>query len=263
LATAVVANSRATAARFDKDAHARKKLRVIYNGVEAGQFAPGLSQPAGRRIFGIPEGRPLVVFAGRLEHGKGPDLFIEAAALVHRTLPQAYFLLAGVGPMRDALLARVEEKGLPAVFVGKQADLKGVLGVADVLVVPSRQEAFGRVLIEAMAAEVPIVATQVGGIPEVCQDGQTGLLVPPEDPGALAAAVLETLHNAVATNCRVRAAAETVRSRFSLKEHTAHVCELYESLLPTDVRMTEGLSSQDGETQRKGNGLERRIEKVP
>ncbi len=259
LATAVVANSRATAARFGEDAHTQKKLRVIYNGVEAGRFAPGVSRPANRGAFGIPEGCPLVVFAGRLEHGKGPDLFIEAAALVHRALPQSYFLLAGAGPMRDALRELVEKKGLPAVFVGRQADLTAVLGVADVVVMPSRQEAFGRVLIEAMAAEVPVVATQVGGIPEVCQHRQTGLLVPPENPTALATAVLETLRDPAAAIQRVRAAAEMVRSRFSLEEHAARVSQLYESLLHADARMIEELPSR-GERGRRGEkGLERRV----
>lgn len=259
LATAVVANSRATAARFGDDAQALKKVQVIYNGVDAGQFAPGVPPAVDRRALGIPEGRPLVVFAGRLEHGKGPDLFIETAAMIHRELPQAYFLLAGAGPMRETLRARGEEKGLPVVFVGRQANLKGVLGVADVLVVPSRQEAFGRVLIEAMAGEVPVVATRVGGIPEVCQEGQTGLLVTPEDPAALGEAVLETLHNAAATNRRVKAAAEMVRSRFSLEEHAARVSELYENLLQAAGHAIERFSSPGNRGRQEAKGLEKHV----
>lgn len=260
LATAVVTNSEATAARFDKHARARNKVRVIYNGVDTEEYAPGKLRPGGgRRTFGIPDGRLVVAYAGRLEHGKGPDLFIEAAAQVHREWPQAYFLLAGAGPMRDALRARVEEEALPVVFVGQQADLKSVLGVADVLVVPSRQEGFGRVLIEAMAAEVPIVAAQVGGIPEVCQHGRTGLLVPPENPMALAAAVLETLRDTATAGRRARAAAELIRSRFSLGEHATRVSDLYDSLLRAGGHPIEELPSRNGGERREAKGLERRV----
>ena len=77
-----------------------------------------------------------------------------------------------------------------------------------------------------MAAEIPVVATKVGGIPEVCQDGRTALLVPPEDPVFLAAAIVSTLTDFEAVTSRVRAAAEEVQTRFSLGRHVERVCQL-------------------------------------
>ena len=172
-----------------------------------------------------------MTFAGRLEHGKGPDLFIEAAGLIHQKRPDVYFLAVGDGPLRSVLHIRANEKRLPAVFVGRQADLRIALGASTVLVVPSRQEAFGRVLIEAMAMGVPVVAARVGGIPEVCTDGHTALLVPAEDPHALADAVVRTLEDRAGTAMRVHAAIEDVRTRFSLADHAKQVCRLYQQVL--------------------------------
>src|SRR6185436_20410666 len=101
----------------------------------------------------------------------------------------------------------------------------------DVIAVPSRQEAFGRIIIEAMASGVPVVASAVGGIPEVCADRLTGLLVPPEDPDALAAALAATLGDTTATALRVRAAAEDVALRFDIHMHAERVHAVYDAVL--------------------------------
>ncbi len=227
---AVIANSQATAARFARYGESSRKVEVMYNGLDLAQYSRE-SVPVAPSSFGIPGGHPVVTFAGRLEHGKGPDLFIEAAGLIHQKRPDVYFLVVGDGPLRSVLQTRANEKRLPAVFIGRQADLRTALGASHVLVVPSRQEAFGRVLIEAMAMGVPVVATRVGGIPEVCTDGRTALLVPAEDPRALADAVVRTLEERAETAVRVRAAIEDVRTRFSLADHAEQVCRLYRRLL--------------------------------
>ncbi len=227
---AVIANSRATAARFARPKGLFHKVQVIYNGIDPAPYTRE-AVPAAPSSFGIPGGHPVVTFAGRLEHGKGPDLFIEAAGLIHQKRPDVYFLVVGEGPLRSVLHAQANEKCLPAVFLGRQADLRIALGASNVLVVPSRQEAFGRVLIEAMAMGVPVVAARVGGIPEVCTDGRTALLVPPEDPRALADAVVRTLEERAETAARVRAASEDVRTRFSLADHAEQVCRLYRRVL--------------------------------
>jgi glycosyltransferase involved in cell wall biosynthesis len=129
--------------------------------------------------------------------------------------------------MRETLTARAAEVGLPACFAGQRDDVPALLRLCAVVVLPSRQEAFGRVLIEAMATGVPVVASAVGGIPEVCADGVTALLVPPEDPEALSVAIALTLTDLAATEARVEAASADVRARFDLAAHAAHVQAVY------------------------------------
>jgi glycosyltransferase involved in cell wall biosynthesis len=230
MSSAVVANSAAAAGRFRGRSGAATKVQVVPNGVDLERFGPGAAAGL-TKTLAPPAGGAVVVYIGRLERGKGPDLFLEAARVAQRTLPQARFLLVGDGPMRAALEADARAADVRATFVGHQADPRPFLGMAAAVVVPSRQEAFGRVLIEAMAAEVPVVATRVGGIPEVCVDGRTGLLVPPEDPGALAEAIVSTLTDPDATRARVRAAAADVRARFTLAAHVERIQQLYDAVL--------------------------------
>ena len=229
LATAIIANSRATAGRFARAA--RDKVHVVLNGVDLAPFGPGAPDPALRRALGLPPSGPAVGYIGRLEYGKGPDVLLAAAELVRARRLDASFLFVGDGPLARELTARAARSGVTAAFVGRRHDLATVLRQCAVLAVPSRQEAFGRVLVEAMASEVPVVAARVGGIPEVVTDGRTGLLVPPEDPPALALALEVTLRDADATRARVKAAAADARARFSLAAHTAGVARVYEAVL--------------------------------
>jgi glycosyltransferase involved in cell wall biosynthesis len=230
LASAIVVNSAATAGRLRRVPVAAGKLTIVPNGVDLARFAPG-PPPAGLgAAVGFEPGLPVVGYFGRLEHGKGVDVLLEAAARVHTKLPVG-FMLVGDGPLRPALMARTTAEGLPVRFLGHRDDVPELLRLCAVVVLPSRQEAFGRVLIEAMASEVPVVATSVGGIPEVCTDGVTGLLVPPEDPDALAVSIALTLADEAATGERVAAAAADVRARFALPAHAARVHAVYAQTL--------------------------------
>jgi glycosyltransferase involved in cell wall biosynthesis len=230
LASSIVVNSAATAARLRRVPVAADKLTIVPNGVDLVRFAPRPADPALRTALGLDPALPVVAYFGRLEHGKGVDVLLDAAARVHAKLPAA-FVLVGDGPLRAPLAARAAAAGLPVRFVGQRDDVPELLGLCAVVVLPSRQEAFGRVLIEAMAAGVPVVATAVGGIPEVCTDGVTGLLVPPEDPDALAAAIARTLTDQAATAARVAAAAADVRARFDVDAHAARVQAVYARVL--------------------------------
>ena len=230
LASAIVANSAATAARLAAVPVAAGKLATVSNGVDLGRFVPGPPDPALRARLGLDPALPLVGFFGRLEHGKGVDVLLEAAARVHTKLPAA-FLVVGEGPLGEGLAARAAAEGLPVHFAGRRDDVADLMRLCAVVVLPSRREAFGRVLVEAMATGVPVVATAVGGIPEVCVDGVTGLLVPPGDPEALAVAIALTLTDRAATAERVAAAAADVRRRFDLAAHAAGVQAVYARLL--------------------------------
>ena len=133
-----------------------------------------------------------VGFVGRLEPVKGPDYFVDAAAAVARGFANVKFLVVGDGSLRPALEARSRALGLYGAmrFAGWVEDIDAVLAKIDVLVVPSRNEAVGRVILEAAARGIPSVAARVGGTPEVVRDKETGLLVAPRDVSGLAAGVL-------------------------------------------------------------------------
>ena len=234
LAEAIVVNSSATAAaRIRRLPGAAAKLTIVPNGVDPARFAPG---PADARLgdsLGLDPGVPVVGYFGRLERGKGVDVLVDAATRLHAKLPATAFLFVGEGPLRETLVARAEAAGLLARFAGQRDDVAALLRLCAVVVLPSRQEAFGRILIEAMAAGVPVVASAVGGIPEVCVDGVTGLLVPPEDPDALAVAIALTLTDQAATAARVTAATADVHARFALAAHAARVEAVYAQVLGT------------------------------
>src|SRR4030095_2821641 len=158
----------------------------------------------------------VVGYVGRLEPGKGPDVLLAAAERLVLKLPAVALLFVREGPLRESLAERASAAGVRVVFAGRRPDVPALLRACDVIAVPSRQEAYGRVFIEAMASHVPVVASAVGGIPEVCADRLTGLLVPPEDPEALAAALAATLADTTATATRVKAAAADVAARFDI-----------------------------------------------
>jgi len=231
LAEAIVVNSGATAARIRRLPGAAAKLTIVPNGVDPARFAPGPADAGLGDSLGLDPAVPVVGYFGRLERGKGVDVLVDAATRLHGKLPATAFLFVGEGPLGETLMARAAAAGLPARFTGQRDDVAALLRLCAVVVLPSRQEAFGRILIEAMAAGVPVVATAVGGIPEVCVDGVTGLLVPPEDPDALAVAIALTLTDQAATAARVTAATADVHARFALTAHAARVEAVYAEVL--------------------------------
>ncbi len=141
--------------------------------------------------------RPLVGVVARLLPEKGVGNFLDAVARVAPHCPEAGFLVVGDGPLRQELLAQSKRLGLASRvhFVGYRLDAREIISCLHLLVVPSSSEGSPLVIFEAMSAGVPVVATSVGGIPDQVVNGQTGLLVPPNDPVALADALLELLQS--------------------------------------------------------------------
>lgn len=197
-----------------------RRLSVIRNAARPAVFErAGAADPAALRGF-FPGDIPVsnvVVAAGRLSPEKGFDVLTDAAAEVVRAEPSTGFVLFGEGAMRADLERRVAALGLAGRFVlpGFRDDLDSLLPAADVAVLPSFTEGLPNVALEASAAGVPVVATAVGGTPEVVADRETGLLVPPADPAALAAALLTLLRDP-ATRSRMGAAGRRrMRERFT------------------------------------------------
>ncbi len=213
----------------------KEKFRVIPSGVELEGFGslPAEEGPAVRATLGLPQSGPVVGSVGRLDRVKGYDLLVEASAVVLRDRPEAWFVVAGDGQERRALEAQARRLGVAErwLFLGWQAHLEPLYPALDLSVLPSRNEGMGRAAVEALACGRPVVATAVGGVPSVVEDGVTGLLVPPEDPQALASAILHLLEDETARRRMGEAGPQRVRERFSSQAMLDGINQVYRDLL--------------------------------
>ncbi len=190
---------------IERDAVPPERITVIHNAV-----IPAPDAPPGALPEGLRKG-PLVGVVARLQPEKGVADFLKAAARVCAAFPEARFLVAGDGPLREVLLALAERLGVDGRvrFLGYRADARALIGLLDVLVVPSLTEGTPLIVLEAMAAGVPVVASAVGGIPDQIRHDMEGLLVPAGDPAALGDALLELLQDPA----RARSLGEAGRRR--------------------------------------------------
>jgi glycosyltransferase involved in cell wall biosynthesis len=231
----IVCVSDGQAAKVRRCGIPERKLTVIRNSARTDAFAA--PDPAFRdRLRNVFSGRVsrVVVAAGRLSPEKGFDVLVEAAAGVLATDPVVGVVLFGEGDERAKLERRVSELGLGDRFriPGFTRDFDRLLPWADVLVLPSFTEGLPNVALEASAAGVPVVATAVGGTPEVVADGETGYLVPPGDANALADRLLALLRDEAIRARMGRAGRERMRDAFSFEAQAAAYVRLFESLRP-------------------------------
>jgi glycosyltransferase involved in cell wall biosynthesis len=236
----VVANSQATA-RACRDAGIEPdKIRMIYNPVDVDFFQQPVPDAASqlRACLGIAREEFIVGIVGQIAPIKGHEDFITAAYQFLGRFPSAHFVVCGaaytpkVQEFERHLRQLIEQSGSSERFhfLGFRDDVPAVLQALDVLAVPSWSEPFGRVVVEGLAAGCPIVATCAGGIPEIIEDGVTGLLVPPKDPEMLANTILRlandtSLREKFRTNGRSRA------RDFGIQQHVGQVQRLYDELL--------------------------------
>lgn len=197
-----------------------------------------VDDPSGRARhragFGAGPEDLLIGTLGRLEEPKkGLSFFLRAAALIARERPRARFVLVGEGPARKRLETLAEAAGLAGrtVFAGERRDVAALLPAFDLFVQPSLWEGFGLTLLEAMAAGRPVIASRVGGVPEVVRDGRDGLLVPPGDAEALAGAVLALLRDPVLAARLGRSGRERVATSFGIDGLVRDTVALYRELL--------------------------------
>jgi L-malate glycosyltransferase len=214
------------------------KIVVIRNGVDLSRFEAPADSLKLRRELGLPAGVPVVTVVSRLNRMKGLEQFLESAAAIRARVPDARFLIVGETspndrPYLSVLTGLAERLGLSdrVVFAGLRTDVPQLLASATVSVMPSLNEALSNVLLESMAAGVPVVATRVGGTPEAIEDGVNGLLVPPADPNALANAICHLLAEPERARRLGRAARESINERFSIDRMVSATEELYLSLL--------------------------------
>lgn len=209
-ARAVISNSARAAEQIRALLGPAQPVHVIANGIELPVPLPAAARQALRVQMGAADGRALALFVGRLAHQKNVDLLLDAlAAMPPARRPRT--ALAGSGPLRGALQARASELGLACDvrFLGERRDARELMQAADFLVLPSRDEGLSNVVLEAMAAGRPVLATRVGGNAELVEDGATGLLFDCGDAAALTAA----LERAVADPAWRTALGDAARAR--------------------------------------------------
>jgi len=172
------------------------KARLIRNGVDPAVMIPGFDRAAKTNEFGS-AGRPLVVAVSRLHRQKGLKHLLRAVPLIREEVPAVKVMIVGGGPLESRLASEVGRLriGESVALLGERKDAHEVLAIADVFVLPSLWEGLPYVLIEAATLGKPIVATDIDGVREVVQNGETGILVPPGDPGRLAAALILLLRD--------------------------------------------------------------------
>lgn len=209
-----------------------RRIRVIHNGIDA---ADGDATGTTRETLGLPPGTPVVLVPANFVPMKGHRWLVDAVPGVLERAPGATFLLAGTGPTLASVRARIAAAGLDARVrvLGSRRDMPDLMRLADLVVLPSvAAEGLPIACLEAMSAGRAVVATTVGGLPEVVEHGRTGLLVPPRDPGSLTEAITTLLSDPMRAHSMGEAGRALATGRFTAKRMAAELTTVYEGLLP-------------------------------
>ena len=207
-------------------------VETLHHGLDPG-FAHRWSGNDGvRGELGIESDAPLIVSIANFKPFKGQEYLLRAAALVRRRIPDVRFVLAGVGPKEPEIKQLALELDLDdsVVFAGFRSDAPRVTAAADVFVLPSEHEGLPIALLEAMALGRPVVATNVGGTPEVLQNNETGMLVRSRDPEALASGIVALLDDP-SLRGRLGSAARIRAADFDIRNAVRRMEQVYEELL--------------------------------
>jgi glycosyltransferase involved in cell wall biosynthesis len=207
-----------------------QKAITVYNGINANVFNPQVVSSNTKNEFGLGKNTFVIGSIGILEKDKGQKYLIEAIAILKSEgINNIVCLICGIGPEETHLKKLVYENGLSdkVLFLGFRNDIPSVLKILDMIVITSLTiESFSMVAIEAMAMQVPVISTNVGGLPEVVDDGKTGILAPPGDVDALSKAIKYLLENPEVKLEMGRNARNRVLERFTIEENvrkTEHI----------------------------------------
>ncbi len=233
----IIVNSRAVGKKFANWRGSADKVVVIYNGINLEEFKPCERKNKLAPGLGFGENEPLVGMVGELSPKKGQKCFLEAASKVIGESPQVKFLIVGEehdSGVYKGELTRLADKlkiSQSVCFLGFRDDIAEILDSLALLVHCPEREGFGRVVVEAMALKVPVVATDAGGIPEIIKDGVNGFLIPVGDTEALAKTILGLLRDKARSGILGEAGRKTVEGSFDLKRQIKKIEGIYRELL--------------------------------
>jgi glycosyltransferase involved in cell wall biosynthesis len=212
-----------------------EKVTRIYNGIEIEHYSPQKdngSREAIRHDFKVEDDAFLIGAIGRLVWQKGFAYLIRAIPSILQTFPRTKLLLVGDGPLRLEMEALSENLKIDehVIFTGFRADVRRILSAIDILVVPSLLEGFPMITLEGMAMAKPIIATKIAGIEEQILNGKSGILVPPEDPNAIAEASIKLRNEESFAHCLGLEARRTVEERFTVEKMVENTEKAYLSV---------------------------------
>ncbi len=213
----------------------KSKTMTIHNGIDLTEFAR--ERPSARsevrKQLGIARDAVVVATVAVLRQAKGIDDMLDALPFLLRRHPDLTYLIVGDGPHRSALEEHVAERGIAGSvrFAGTRSDVATMLAASDVFVHPSHAEALPTVVIEAMTAGLPVIATNVGGTPEIIESGATGILVPPHSSRLLADALERILESPRQARAMANAARRTAIDRFDIDRQVARLADEYRVLV--------------------------------
>jgi glycosyltransferase involved in cell wall biosynthesis len=232
LTQGIIAVSAACRQRLIAEGVSQQLISLVYHGVDAQAFMEAKGD-GWRRQWQVPKQLPVIVTTARLTSVKGLGTALSAAAKLQAAGHQFLWLLVGEGPERQQLQQQIDDLNLGGCvrLLGFQTDISGILAAADLFVLPSLQEALGLSVLEAMAAGLPVVASGVGGIPELISSGDDGLLVPAAEPKQLAVGIARLLQDPELRRQWGEQAREKILRQFTLQEMWRRTDLVYRSAL--------------------------------
>ncbi|MCC6793477.1 MAG: glycosyltransferase [Candidatus Hydrogenedentes bacterium] len=234
LVDCIVANSHAVADfAIQQEETDRNAFRVIHNGIDIDSFRPQQVREEIRKQFGIAPNKKIVGMVANFSAVKDHPLFLAMATLLIARRDDMHFLLLGSGPNREPIEAVIRAEKMEPFFTvtANERDIASFIATMDVCVHTSRREGFPNALMEAMALALPIVASRVGGVPELIEDGRSGLLVSSRRPEDFAAAVLRCLDESTFAKTLGASARERIRSQFTMDRMVESYRALYDEML--------------------------------
>jgi glycosyltransferase involved in cell wall biosynthesis len=259
---AAIAVSRATKYDWVRRTHLpARRVVTIHNGIDPDKFTRRAGRAAARRQLGLPDDGSLIIGGvGRLDEAKGFSYLIDAVAQLAPRYPRLLLVLAGTGPLHTDLVEQASRLGITdrVRFMGFVNDVQPVFDALDVFALSSLCEALPYALLEAMATELPVIGTSVGGVPEVISVGETGFIVPPRNADALARALTPLLDSPELRERMGKAGRQRVLRHFQECDMVRRTLELYRDLLGSSgMRRIVELNARSNSVPKHGQSVAR------